>query len=87
MKKIGGIVLILVGFVLLLSNIAPVKDYVSDYLPDVAHNYILGAGAILVVVGLFLAKGKGTGGRKGKGNSLLPIFQGGRVVGYQKHGK
>lgn len=86
MKKIGGIVLIIVGFVLLLSNISPVKEYVYDYLPDVAHNYILGAGAVLVIVGLFFAKGKGSG-RRGKGNALLPIFEGNRVVGYKKSGK
>ena len=79
MKKVVGLVLIIAGFVLLLSNMAPVKDYVWKFIPDVSQNYILGAGVILVVIGLFLARGK-----KKLKKDLLPIFEGKRVVGYQK---
>ena len=79
MKKLVGLILIIVGFVLLLLNLSPVKDYVGKFIPEVSQNYILSVGVILVLIGLFLARGK-----KKLREDLLPIFEGKKVVGYQK---
>ncbi len=83
MKKIIGLVLIVVGFILLLANFSFIGENLSKFIPFIKifpKNYILGAGVVLVLLGLFFMKKNNIPGK----NSLVPIFEGKKIIGYQK---
>jgi hypothetical protein len=80
MKKVWGLILMILGFVLLLSNMNPLNKISDKIVPDALQNYVIGAGAVLVFIGLFLARRANSFGK----NDLLPIYQGKKVVGYHK---
>ena len=85
MKKVIGYVFILTGLISLVSGLEKFSDFFAKFVPfvkDISQAYLSAVGVILILVGLYLSKRKM---KKGKKDSLLPIFEGEKVVGYKKN--
>ena len=84
MKKIGGWILTLVGLVILASQIKGLA-IILKYLPflsSINKTYSMIAGLILIVLGVVLLMGSGSG--KGRQLEEVPIYRGKNIVGYRR---
>ena len=85
-KKILSYVLIVIGLLVLALSIGPIKEWATGafgFLESVGNIYLIGIGAVILIVGVFLLRGEG-GSRKEK---EVPIYKGKDVVGYRRMGK
>jgi len=86
MRKIPGYILVIAGIVVLLAGVKPTNVYFQSFLPFLTGiNYIdyilIGAGAVLLVIGVFLLRSSGGGSRR---ISEVPIYHGKNIVGYRR---
>ena len=82
MKALGYFVS-LIGVIVLLTSVPPVKKFVIGFLPSLSgvHNFIIiGLGVLILVIGVVMLR-RSVGGGKVK---ELPIYQGKDVVGYRR---
>lgn len=84
MKKVIGIVVGIVGFVVFALSFPAVKSAFKITLPSVlSDNILMIVGGVLLIIGAFLGFGKG----RGKQAKEVPIYHGESVVGFRRMGK
>lgn len=82
-SKTLGFVFIIVGALVLIARFFVNSIFQSiPFLNTLSDLNVIILGAILIVIGFFLLKGKGG---KGKHLAEVPIFEGERIVGYRRH--
>ena len=89
MRKLAGYFVIVFGLIILGLTVKPIKSLLNIFVPfdfnSISNFYIIGFGAIVLVVGIFLLKG--TSGSAGKQQKEVPIYKGKNVVGFRVIGK
>ncbi|MFA4960464.1 MAG: hypothetical protein WC548_02265 [Candidatus Pacearchaeota archaeon] len=86
MKKLVGYIISILGLVVLVIGVGLIK-FNLGILSTVNNSYILGAGIVLVIIGVVLAS-KESGFKKEKEIEEIPIFEGmgkkRKIVGYRR---
>lgn len=85
MKKIGGYIISLIGFLVLASGISQINEKAVEFLPflkGIQTLYLIIAGIVLIVIGLIVVKSSPS---EGKQAEEVPIYRGKRVVGYRRN--
>ena len=82
MKKIGGYVFVLIGLAVLVFSVQSLKQYLKflSFLNGIQNNYLMIAGVALVIVGIVLLMGRGSGRQAEE----VPIYRGKNIVGYRR---
>lgn len=81
-NKRAGIVLLVLGAILFAFSFPSIQKSADLTLPEqVPATYLMIGGAVFLVVGLILMRGKGSA-REGP---EVPIYQGKNIVGYRRH--
>ncbi len=80
MKDVVGYVLAGLGLVLLAVSFMNFAIPGLDSVPDM---YILGAGVVLILAGVYVVYSSQRG-HKSKGKREIPIYEGRQVVGYRR---
>lgn len=87
MSRVYGYTIALIGILVLLISVQPVKDYLSRqptsaFVANIPNTVFMIIGVIIMFIAFFMLKKSG-----GKQPSEVPIYHGRNIVGFRRLGK